>query len=90
MVLVSFIKKFLLQRRALVIKAKTHYGLLCTLGLHMHICICTSAYGHPQTMNGLKTFLTEEGINFTDATFNTEDGIGGLGEQPFVSNMSTC
>ena len=58
--------------------------------LHMDICTCTSAYGHPQTMNGLKTLLTEEGVNFTDATFNTEDGIRGLGEQPFVSNMSTC
>ena len=66
-----------------------HYGLLCTW-IHMHICTCTSACGHPQTMNGLKTLLTQERINFTDATFNTEDGIGGLGEQPFVSNMSTC
>ena len=57
---------------------------------HLDTHACTSAYGHPQTMNGLKNLLTEEGVNFTDATFNTEDGIRGLGEQPFVSNMSTC
>ena len=42
---------------------------------------------HPQTMDRLKILLTEEGINFTDATFNTEDGIRGLGEQPFVSKI---
>ena len=36
-------------------------------------------------MDQLKLLLKEEGINFTDATFNTEDGIRGLGEQPFVS-----
>ena len=41
-------------------------------------------------MDQLKLLLTEEGINFTDTAFNTEDGIGGLGEQPFVSKMSTC
>ena len=41
-------------------------------------------------MDQLKLLLTEEGINFTDAAFNTEDGIRGLGEQPFVSEMSTC
>ena len=43
-----------------------------------------------QTMDQLKLLLKEEGINFTDTGFNTEDGIGGLGEQPFVSKMSTC
>ena len=40
---------------------------------------------YPQTMDQLKILLNEEGINFTDTTFNTEDGIRGLGEQPFVS-----
>ena len=38
-------------------------------------------------MDRLKILLTEEGINFTDAKFNTEDGIRGLGEQPFVSKI---
>ena len=41
-------------------------------------------------MDQLKSLLTEQGINFTDATFNTEDGIRGLSEQPFVSKVSTC
>ena len=36
-------------------------------------------------MDRLKTLLTQEGINFTDTTFKTEDGIERLGEQPFVS-----
>ena len=36
-------------------------------------------------MDQLKSLLTEEGINFTDTTFKTEDGIKRLGEQPFVS-----
>ena len=44
---------------------------------------------HQQTMDRLKILLTDEGINFTDTTFNTEDGIRGLGEQPFVSKVST-
>ena len=38
-------------------------------------------------MSRLKILLTEEGINFADATFDTEDGIRGLGEQPFVSKI---
>ena len=54
--------------------------------LHTHI----PAHMHLQTMDQLKILLTEEGINFTDTTFNTEDGIRGLGEQPFVSKVSTC
>ena len=33
-------------------------------------------------MEKVKTLLKENNINFTDTTFNTEDGIG---EQPFVS-----
>ena len=41
-------------------------------------------------MDRLKILLTEEGINFTDSTFNTEDGIRGLGEQPFVSTCQFC
>ena len=36
-------------------------------------------------MDRLKSLLTQEGINFTDTTFKTEDGIERLGEQPFVS-----
>ena len=40
-----------------------------------------------QTMDRLKLLLTEEGINFTDTTFNTENGIRGLGEKPFVSEV---
>ena len=51
------------------------------------IIIHTPAHMYPQTMDRLKILLTEEGINFTDATFNTEDGIRGLGEQPFVSKI---
>ena len=42
---------------------------------------------YPQTMDRLKILLTEEGINFTDTKFDTEDGIRGLGEQPFVSKI---
>ena len=41
-------------------------------------------------MDQLKSLLTEQGINFADATFNTEDGIRGLSEQLFVSKVSTC
>ena len=54
---------------------------------YAHCCIHTptSAHVHPQTMDRLKTLLTQEGINFTDTTFKTEDGIERLGEQPFVS-----
>ena len=57
--------------------SKTHYA---------HI-ITHPAHTHRQTMDRLKILLTEEGINFTDTTFNTEDGIRGLGEQPFVSKI---
>ena len=49
---------------------------------YAHLCSYTS-----QTMDRLKILLTEEGINFTDTTFNTENGIRGLGEQPFVSEV---
>lgn len=59
-----------------------------TPNAHAHPCSYMHAY--PQTMDQLKLLLREEGINFNDTTFNTEDGIGVLGEQPFVSNMSTC
>ena len=38
-------------------------------------------------MNRLKILLTDEGINFTDTIFYTEDGIRGLGGQPFVSKI---
>ena len=34
----------------------------------------------------LKVLLTQAGINFTVDIFNTEEGIAGLGLQPFVSS----
>jgi len=37
-------------------------------------------------MARLKVLLTQEGINFTNCVFNTEEGIEGLGLQPFVSS----
>ena len=62
--------------------------LVHTQNIHVPgIIIYTAAHTHPQTMNRLKILLTEHGINFTDTTFNTEDGIRGLGEQPFVSKI---
>ena len=39
-----------------------------------------------QAMARLKVLLTKAGINFTNCVFNSEEGIEGLGPQPFVSS----
>ena len=66
----------------------TYTNMYTHQNAHAHPCSYMHAY--PQTMDQLKLLLREEEINFNDTTFNTEDGIRGLGEQPFVSKMSTC
>ena len=54
---------------------------------YIHNMIMPTPAYTSQTIDRLKLLLTEEGINFTDTTFNTENGIRGLGEKPFVSEV---
>lgn len=51
----------------------------------MFITCLTHKHAQTQTTARLKRLLTQAGIIFTSHAFNTEDGIEGLGLQPFVS-----
>lgn len=59
---------------------------------HIHVYHLASTHIHTQTQTTarLKLLLTEAGITFTSHAFNTEDGIEGLGLQPFVSFYIYC
>jgi len=51
--------------------------------------LTSRTHAQSQAMARLKELLIEAGINFTNCVFNTEEGIKGLGPEPFVSSCIT-
>lgn len=41
-----------------------------------------------QTLESLKVLLDRDGVEYSTKTFDTDDGIAGLGDEPFVSLTS--
>ena len=64
-----------------------------------HNCIAAILYApahmyiHSQTISRLKVLLKRDNITFNERSFETEDGIAGLGENAFVSvacHLANC